>query len=1045
MSKKIKKLLSGLLALAMAASSGAAVFADEPTAVTTAEVTVTEAAENATEAPADIAPEAAEPEAPEAEAATEAPATPVPDKYASDAYYQKALTLCKSLGVITGYDDGSVKPESTVTRAEMAAIILRMTATKSTSVYRNLFDDVTTAHWAADTIQTAADANVVNGMGDGTFAPDGEVLYEQAVKMVVCGMNYQAESEAKGGYPEGYLAVATVNLGLLNGVKGERNTAIERGEIIKMVYNALLGPYHKITSYVNGAPVYDPDDDESLAKAKFDVVEEKGLLTGTPRMSITATKPAEGQITIDNQTYICSLPDIDNYVANKVTFYYIDNNKQDPEVVALTSNTAKTTETAIAAEDIERIKNIGDQNGEIETENGKKYRLDAPYIIYNGDLIDNALYTAAAAADSTGRFNKILKDGTDTGTKLSFEEFITPEAGSLRIVDNDGDGKYDVVFVTSVETMLVTAATDKRVIGKIKNSAVTLAVDTTENTDLKITVTKDGEPAKAKNLKKNEVVSVTRNLDQDIITFEQVAETITGKIQSLTAGSETENTSVTINGAEYEVDINAVGDCTIGLEVTAYLDKFGRIGYVESDTLISASEKYGWVLSTYLSDSGDNYMARIFSQDGSIETYKFAEKVTFWGPNDKEAQSGVDANALKEKLRSMTYNKTTVGSNTVDIRLVKYGTNARGEISKMYFAIAVDPGVAKGSQFSSTEYDKKALVIEKTNMNGATASGNLISKGGYAGSYYMSDGMIEFTVPNDNKLMNDTSTYAVNTAVKAAQYLDKENGVSKDFIVGEYSDGKQTYPTVVVKFVGSSDNPKLITDYGTADNNPCFMLEKIYSGVDADDNTVYTLVGYQNGGQVKYTTKKNTLVAKLAGNFADNGRGDSGRTYNATEIWDGINGMNSGGKELYPGAKQLTDVLGEGDILGVGGGGDVLILMVDASELAEKVKKGEIEDVAYTGASSSRDSIYIGRVQDSELGNDAVMSVAGKKLLFDPGRAMDTVMIDEAGHVDFSAEDVSTIADVMDFNDDYSTGDYAFVRYANKGLLQEVFLFRFDG
>ena len=57
---------------------------------------------------------------------------------------------------------------------------------------------------------------------------------------------------------------------------------------------------------------------------------------------------------------------------------------------------------------------------------------------------------------------------------------------------------------------------------------------------------------------------------------------------------------------------------------------------------------------------------------------------------------------------------------------------------------------------------------------------------------------------------------------------------------------------------------------------------------------------------------------------------------------------------------------------------------------------------------------------------------------------MDTAVINEAGAVSFSTEDVSTIADVIDFNDDTNTGDYAFARYANKGTLQEVFIYRFD-
>ena len=89
----------------------------------------------------------------------------------------------------------------------------------------------------------------------------------------------------------------------------------------------------------------------------------------------------------------------------------------------------------------------------------------------------------------------------------------------------------------------------------------------------------------------------------------------------------------------------------------------------------------------------------------------------------------------------------------------------------------------------------------------------------------MSDGMLEFVVPNNNSSMSDNATYAVNK-VSASAYLDKENGSSKNFIVGEYSDDKQTYPTIVIRFEGSDDDAKLVTDYGTADNNPCFMLDK---------------------------------------------------------------------------------------------------------------------------------------------------------------------------------------------------------------------------
>lgn len=1051
MSKKFKKLLSGLLALAIVASSGIAALADEPAANAADATAATETAQTAapegetaapaeeTTSPADMVGE------PEEEPTAEPDPTEVPDKYEVDSYYKKALSLCKSLGIITGYDDGSVKPESTVTRAEMAAIILRMTAASSTSVYRNIFNDVDASHWAADTIQTAADASVINGMGDGTFKPDGEVLYEQAVKMIVCGMNYGMEAEYKGGYPEGYLSVAATNLSLLTNVKGSRGAATERGEIIKMVYNALLGPYNDVKETDEfGNFVY--ESTETLAKAKFNVYEEKGLLTGTNKTAITATKPVEGQITIDGETYLCDLEDLDQYVASEVTYYYIDDNKDDPRVIAVVTNTAKTTEKTLEADDIKSITDISTDSGRITTYSSKSYKLDSPYVIYNGDLIDSAVYAAAVAADKTSRFDKVDYAGESDGTKMSFEDFIIPRVGDMRLVDNDGDGKYDVIFVNSVETMLITAATDKKVIGNINKVAVTLDVDKTTNLDKVITVIKDGDEAKPKNLKKNEVVSVTRNLNNDIITLESVNNVITGKVAAFTTATDTDPGYITVNGEEYEVDPNALGDCAIGIEASFSLDKFDRVGYVESDSVITTSEKYGWILSAYTSDSGNDYIVKLFNQDGAVVEYNVADKINYWGPESTVTDSrSLSKTEFIRVMNNISYNTVGVAGGTASIRLVKYSTNSKNQISKLYVATTVKDDYEKSGSYSDTEktYDRKALIMNTTNMTSTMSVGNMLGS-----KYYMSDGMLEFTVPNQDEQMNDTGNYSVQK-VNASVYLNKENNIGKDCIFGEFSDSKQTYPTVVIRYVGALTNAAVNTDYGSADNNSCFMLDKILTGVDADDEVVYTLVGRQNGGEARYTTKQNTLLTKMTGPFGEGG--DSGRQYVATDLWDAVDGINPNASSLYPGAKTLPDILGKGDIIGVAGGGSVLMLMVDASELADAVKSGTdlstvnngLYNMQNPGASSSRDNIYVGKISDSELDANAMMSVADYKVVFDPTRGMDTVLVDEAGNISIS-DDMSTVADVMDYNDNLGVGDFAFVRYANKGNLQEIYIFRFE-
>ena len=1036
MSKKFKKLLCGLLACAMISTSGIMAMADEPADTDAASAAVEASASPAaeTEAPADSADLADATEAPaeEAEATEEPEETAAPSgKYDDDNYYKKALALCSALGIITGYDDGSIQPESNVTRAEMSAIVLRLLNLQSTTTYRNLFTDVSADHWAADTIQTASDSGVINGMGDGTFNPDGNVLYEQAVKMLVCAMNFGDQAELSGGYPNGYIAVASNNLSLLTSATSSIGSVADRGLIIKLAYNALMGPYNEFRTDENGNPTY--VSNETLAKAKFDVIEEKGMLTATSKTSVTNTKPADGQIIIDGEIYLCDLTGLEDYISQNITYYYIDDGKADPKVIAVVPDSGKTDTVEIDADDIEEISGISTSAGTIETYSNRNYKVSDAYIVYNGDVIDAAMYSAAVNEDSE-RFAKRDYDGKEIGGTMSFDEFLKPKSGTIKLVDNNSDGKYDAVFVTSSENLVITAATDTKVTGKINNAAVSIDVDN-EAQDKTITVIREGDEVKTKNLKKNDVASFLRNLDGDIMTFEVTGESITGSVESVRAGNEDTPSKARINGTEYIVDANAVNDCTSGIEGTFYLDKYNRIGYVDSDTVISSSEKYGWIVNSYMDESGDDYKVTIYSQDGKSETYTFAKNVSYWAPNATEAVT-LSKEDIADELPYVKYNTVSANSTSLDIRLVKYSANSRNEITKLYCATIAPDGYKKDSVYSDSAktYDKKALVMSNTNLTNETSTGNM------NGDYYMSDGMLEFVVPNTNEDMSNASNYSAGTTTASA-YINKENSIGKDFIVGEFSDSNQTYPTVVIRYQGASTNAALTTDYGTADNNPVMVVKEVMTGVDEDLEPVYTIVGYTNGGEVSYTTTQNTLLTKMTSAFGGS------RDYNSTPLWDAVNGARDERPSMYANDQEFIDFIGEGDVIGVKDNGRVLMMMVDASEFVEGVQSGSIPTLYNSqnpGVSSSRDNLYMGMVSDSDMGENAIMSVAGYKCVFDNSRAMDTVVVSANGSIEVDSANVSTIADVIDYDEETNTGDFAFVRYANKGTLQEVILFRFE-
>lgn len=159
--------------------------------------------------------------------------------------YEDAISRLSTLGILTGYNDGTFKPENNITRAEFAAVAMRAKGLEAAATAaKGLptgFTDVNTAHWASGYVGTAARLSIVNGVGNGQFAPESPVKYEEAITMLVRALGYEASATAKGGYPYGYLVVAN-EIGLLDAVKGTQGTAATRGAVAQMTDNALEIP-----------------------------------------------------------------------------------------------------------------------------------------------------------------------------------------------------------------------------------------------------------------------------------------------------------------------------------------------------------------------------------------------------------------------------------------------------------------------------------------------------------------------------------------------------------------------------------------------------------------------------------------------------------------------------------------------------------------------------------------------------------------------------------------------------------------------------------
>lgn len=995
MNKKIKRLISSLLASAMLVGSIIpAVLADDvdnPQGEDLEEINAVVPTEVPLETP------------------LETPAAQI-NKYENDTYYQKALSLCSGLGIITGYEDGSVKPESDVTRAEMAAIVLRILKTESMLSYNGIFADVSSSHWAADTIQTAYQKTIVNGVGNGNFEPDGNVLYEQVVKMLVCALNYDLDAKNDGGYPSGYMNVART-LKLLQGAQGVIGQKADRGTVIKMVYNALMADYREMTGTKNGYPEYTVNG--TLAETLFDVKEGKGIVTTTAKTTIdTSAKPEEGKIYIDGDEYYTNLKNYEDFLAKYVTYYYINDKKNGDTLISITVNDNKTSTVKLDADDIKSVSGFSDNAGRVVSKDKSKiYRADNASVLYNGEVLTEAKYL------------KAKNDAKDKSMfKSSYDEFLTPSIGSIELIDYNSDDVYDVVNVESYETLLVSAANDKRVTGEINAEAVSINVDTTD-VDRKITVIRAGSEAKVRNLKKDDVVSLKRNIDDTVLSFTCTGENITGKVSSLS--NEDDKTYAKINGTSYEVDANAMSSVKSGTEGTFYLDMFGRIGYVgnSSGGLLSGGEKYAWIVNTFSDNGGDYLIVKLYTQDGKAEEYNLASKVTVSGPGI-ETKQYTSSEAIDQLNNKIEY--ATAAGMGVPFKLCKFKTNTNNEITRISVAKAIE----KGSTHDDTD-----LNFVNTNLRNSAYVAGLVN------GYKFEDGMIEFTVPNNVEDMKKGDSYSVATT-NASNYQVREDGLAIDVFAAEFKDEKTATPTVMVKFAASATAAASLIDYSTTANNPCIMVEKIVVEYNSDDEPVYKITGYNAGGKVSYTTKTTSALGRL--NSTVEGNTKENYSSDATLWWNGVDGIKAPALTAKPDAKSFDDLISKGDIVGIGNNGGIMVKMVDIEQLIDTfyAKSGATTQfMSLYNKYSARDILNIGMLQDVEE-NDGYIIVNNESYQLDASRQIDKVIVtldsqDNIKDVEIEKE-TSTIYDLTPYDATTGEGDFAFVRLANKGELQDL-------
>lgn len=497
------------------------------------------------------------------------------DVPASHRYYE-AITNLAAEGILNGMGDGAFAPEGDVTRAQFAKIIcyaLSVGNLTYSKEQKSLFSDVSPDHWAADNIKTAYDQKIINGMGDGTFAPEKNVLYEQAVKMAVCALGYtEAQAERNGGYPMGYMTLAN-KAGILKGIAdAKQQQPMKRGAVAQLIDNMLDAD--QIVDGEAGGSIR--EEIGTTKKVEGRAVAAYGVSIYYGETSTCSKNQIEIEIGTDREIFDISEINIDvnDYLGRSVVVYY-----EDESGVTIKSAT-----------------NISLQSRKNET---TKIDFD---MIYDYDATSIEYYTNSARTNTKKVYYETSSDNLVNGEAVSqsLQSIITSnmgQTGTITLVCSSGGSTADVAFVKVYETLVVKSkdARTYKVYGKnIHTTGYTYLLDVTDSNKQITIKNAQGSTLNFSAIAENYVLSIAANSTGSVIEVLVSSKSESGTIVEADSGS----IKLDKSSAVYPVHSSPYGTggtLTVGNYVTITLDAFGKVAR------FVVSEKYSYNYG-YLSD-----------------------------------------------------------------------------------------------------------------------------------------------------------------------------------------------------------------------------------------------------------------------------------------------------------------------------------------------------------------------------------------------------------------------------------------------------------
>ncbi|MBE7022058.1 MAG: hypothetical protein E7414_02435 [Ruminococcaceae bacterium] len=694
------------------------------------------------------------------------------------------LSLLTYLGLVENVNDSIFGVDHLLTRAQAARAVVKALGSNASFSGYLPFTDVPATHKNYQDIMTAYHLGIVTGSDGETFRPNEYVSKTELLFMTLRAIGYDDVVQTLFGNGASHVLNLADKLDLLEGVEYETlNEPINRADAHRVFYNALLAPDFNMYAAHEGRLVFEEDAD--LLRRRHNLVLTQGVVEETRLTSLDGdTKQGKHAVRIGGKAFSDPNGRLDAYIGKNVI---IATDQDAPDRILLAWLTGRDEEVVLPASRL--------ISTEADINSGRIIALD--------DDGDDERYTLE------DNFY-VIKNGLVHPYHTT--EDLMLKNGQMRLLDNNRNGIYDVVFLEEYTVHYVAGAFSNETELTIVNTEGERIL--LERDSLSVT-NAEGNAQSVNKVAKDTVIKLFSTPDGKNCRIILYNKPVEGK---LTAISDEE---AAIDGTTYPLscfykDETWAFEPRPGEDVKAFVDEAGEILWMErgsEEWTIAFSQKTA--IGTGLTPS---VTFRMFTQDGTWKEHDVAEKVTLDG-----------VSVTREDLADMIV--AARGTERFELSMLRFKLNGAGQIKVFDTLVETAAEAADGISFNKDRYIGTALYTSATS-----------SFWSYQDQiYFAKSDTPTFVLPKVNGTYTADSSYDslyyVRTVAQAAGQNDFHSLGLQAYMLDE--DG---YPTCFVKtdINMSGGQTSAVISTNTAPN---LLVEKVTTAV-VDDTVVMKVSGY---------------------------------------------------------------------------------------------------------------------------------------------------------------------------------------------------------